>query len=179
MGQLLDKLNVIEMQLTKNFISFTLYLKSKMQKLSSILWLYYTMNVSQLILDFILNSIKSSVWLKEYAVIIISSSHPLACVPPCLQIDNSVFSHMLPALIARCCLLGMLSAVRPFCCRGSCELLEQHAQSSPTLCLWLCLHDSGIQWLSVTAHCALILFPANKRLPWHNDFIGLNLCLIQ
>lgn len=113
----------------------------------------------------------------DYNHIIITS--PLACWTPCLQIDNfCLFPY------AACCNCWMLAAGNSFCCQtfllqrflwtfwNSMLRLPPHYA-----CDYVCM-TAGLG-LSVTAHCALILFPANKKIPWHNYLIGLNLCPIQ
>ena len=126
-----------------------------------VLWLFYTMSVSQLILDFSLNSLKCSVWLKqrEKAVIMITLSlHPLACARLCFQMANFCLFPYAACCNSACCWPpGTRCAVRPFCCRGSCEpsgtAHTYCAQCSPTLCLWWCLHDSGAPLVMV--YCTL------------------------
>lgn len=90
-----------------------------------VLWLYYTISVSWLILDFSLNSLKCSVWLKkrEKAVIIIALSlQPLACVTSSFQMANfCLFPYAACSNSACCWPPETCCVVRPFCCRGSCE----------------------------------------------------------
>lgn len=153
--QLLDKINVSAAG-TKFDPLRSVYLKSKTQKLYHSLFCgCITRWVFQLILDFSLNSLKCSVWLKkrEKAVIIITLSlHPLACATPCFQMANFCLSPCAACCnSARCLPPGTRCAVRPFAAEVLVNLLELHAHTVPSIlphyvCDYVCV-TAGLLWL--------------------------------
>lgn len=141
----------------QNFTSWTPF---KMQKLSfTVLWPYYSLSISQLILDviWILQNVQFS-WKRKRVIIITLLFHPWLMLLPASRWPLSVFTRMLPALTL------------PAVCQQGCAVLSDCSAAEALLNL-LELHVHAV--LSIL-HLALVLMSA-----WQWDSPTYSYCMLH